>query len=49
MTKIGAAPERLVLQSGSITVTLDKSTGKATMQRKFLFWARKPLEGSVSV
>jgi len=48
MTKIERAPQQLVLQSGSITLTLDKSTGKATMLRKLLFWARKPLERSLS-
>ena len=37
-------PQRLVLKSGSTTLTLDKDAGKATMQRKLLFWALKPLE-----
>ena len=48
MTKIERAPEQIVLQSGSITLTLDKNTGKATMLRKLLFWARKPLERPLS-
>jgi len=48
MTKIERAPEKLVLQSGSITLMLDKGTGKAIMLRKLLFWARKPLERSLS-
>jgi len=48
MTTIDRAPQRLVLRSGSITLTLDKNMGKATMLRKLLFWARKPLERSLS-
>ena len=47
MTTIESAPELLILRSGSITVALDKSTGKATMQRKLLFWARTPLDRSL--
>jgi hypothetical protein len=39
-----SAPQRMVLQSGSTTLTLDKTAGKATMQRKLLFWKLKPLE-----
>ena len=38
------APQRMVLQSGSTTLTLDKTVGKATLQRKMLFWNLKPLE-----
>jgi hypothetical protein len=41
-------PQRLVLQSGSTTLTLDKDAGKATMQRKLLFWSLKPLEVPLS-
>ena len=48
MTKIERAPQRLVLQSGSTTLTLDRSEGKATMLRKLLFWARKPIERPLS-
>jgi hypothetical protein len=48
MTIIERPPEQLVLQSGSITVTLDKNTGKAILIRKLLFWERKPLERSLS-
>jgi hypothetical protein len=48
MTAIESAPEHLVLRSGSVTLRLDKITGKATMQRKLLFRARKPLERSLS-
>jgi hypothetical protein len=41
-------PQRLVLQSGSTTLTLDKAVGKATMQRKLLLWNLKPVEGLLS-
>ena len=44
MTTIERAPQRLVLQSGSTTLTLDRTAAKATMQSKLLFWARKPRE-----
>lgn len=36
--------QRLVVKSGSTTLTLDKDAGKAVMQRKFLIWGLKPLE-----
>lgn len=39
---IESTQQRLVLQSGSTTVTLDKNAGTAVMQRKMLFWALKP-------
>ena len=48
MATIERASQRLVLRSGSTTLTLDKNAGKATMQRKLLFWARKPLERALS-
>jgi hypothetical protein len=35
---------RLVLTSGSTKLALDKDLGKATMQRKFLFWNLSPAE-----
>jgi hypothetical protein len=44
MITIERSPQRLVLRSGSTTVTLDKDASKAAMQRKLLLWARKPLE-----
>jgi hypothetical protein len=37
-------PQRLVLESGSTRLTLDKSAGTAVMQRKLLFWSLKPSE-----
>jgi hypothetical protein len=39
---------RLVLKSGSMTLTLDKDVGKATLQRKFLLWNQKPVETPLS-
>ena len=48
MTIIERPRGQLVLQSGSTTVTLDKNTGKAILNRKLLFWGRKPLERSLS-
>src|SRR5262245_33172255 len=41
-------PQRIVLKSGSTTLTLDKGGGKAALQRKFLFWNRKPIEAALS-
>jgi hypothetical protein len=41
---IESTPRRLVLASGSTTLTLDKDAGKATLQRKLLFWKLKPAE-----
>jgi hypothetical protein len=48
MATIEGTPQRLVLKAGSTTVTLDKETGKVTMQRKTLFWSRAPLEKPLS-
>jgi hypothetical protein len=43
MTDIARTQHQLVVQSGSTTLTLDKESGKASMQRKLLFWARRPI------
>jgi hypothetical protein len=40
--------QRLVLKSGSTTLTLDKTTDKAILQRKLLLWGLKPVEASLS-
>ena len=48
MTIIESNPRQLVLRSGSTTVTLDKHNRKATMQRRVLFWSRKPIERQLS-
>jgi len=37
-------PQRLILQSGSTKLMLDKGAGTAVMQRKMLFWSLKPAE-----
>lgn len=45
MAKIVAStPKRMALQAGSTTLMLDKDAGKATLQRRTLFWSHKPLE-----
>ena len=44
MASIERTQHQLVVRSGSTTLTLDKVSGKASMQRKLLFWARKPME-----
>jgi hypothetical protein len=44
MAIIESTPHRLVLGCGSTKLTLDKGTGKATLQRKLLFWHLKPTE-----
>jgi hypothetical protein len=44
MAIIENTPRRLILASGSTTLTLDKDAGKASLQRKFLFWNLKPTE-----
>ena len=41
---IESTPQRLVLRSGSTSLTLDKSAGRATLQRKMLLWPLKPIE-----
>ena len=41
-------PRRLVLKSGSTSLTLDKDAGKVSMQRKLLFWGLKPVEAPLS-
>jgi hypothetical protein len=44
MASIEEAPRKLVLKSGSTTLTLDKDSGKATLQKKMLLWNKKPVE-----
>jgi hypothetical protein len=43
-TVTASTPQRMVLQSGSTTLTLDKERGKAILQRKLLLWPLKPQE-----
>ena len=39
---------RLSIKSGSTTLTLDKTSGKTTLQRKMMFWQKKPIEKPLS-
>ena len=48
MAIVENTPRRLVLASGSTKLTLDKDAGKASLQRKFLFWNLKPTESPLS-
>jgi len=48
MTNIVRTPQRMILKSGSTTLTLDKEAGKVTRQRKVLLWARHPTESPLS-
>ena len=48
MTKIERSEQQLVMTSGSTTLTLDRKADKIRMQRKLLFWAKKPLERALS-
>ena len=48
MTKFERTPDRLTLQSGSTTIVLDKKAGEAILERKLLFWARKPVTRSLN-
>lgn len=41
-------PQQLILHAGSTTVALDKDANKAVLQRKLLFWSRKPVERPLS-
>ena len=48
MTIVQNTPERLVVQAGSpinkCTLTLDRTTGHARLDRTLLLWPRKPVE-----
>ncbi len=48
MTDIMQRDQALELRSGGTTLTLDKSAGKAVMQRKILFVKMKPSEIGLS-
>ena len=43
MASIEETPRNLILKAGSTTLTLDKDSGNATLQRKFLLWNKKPV------
>jgi hypothetical protein len=44
MASIESTPSRLVLKDGSTTITFDKTSGNATLQRRVLLWSKKPVE-----
>jgi hypothetical protein len=44
MAQIETTPRQLVLKHGSTTLTLDKDSGKGTLQQKILLWNKKPVE-----
>ena len=48
MAHIEHTPRKLVLKEGSTTLTLDKDSGKATLQHKVLLWNKKPVEFALS-
>ena len=48
MAKIEDTPRKLVLKEGSTVLTLDKDSGKATLQQKVLLWGKKPVEFALS-
>ena len=48
MASIEGTPRKLVLKEGSTTLTLDKDSGKATLQQKVLLWNKKPVEFAIS-
>jgi hypothetical protein len=48
MANIVETPGKLVLTSGSTTLTLDKEARKATLQQKVLLWNKKPIEFEIS-
>ena len=48
MAKIEATPRKLILKAGATTLTLDKDSGKATLQQKMLLWNKKPVEFALS-
>ena len=48
MPIIESTPKRLVIKSGSTTLTLDRDSGGASLQRKFLFWSLKPTEAAIA-
>jgi hypothetical protein len=48
MTILESTPQRMVVQAGSLlnqlTLTLDKETGRARLDRSMLMWHRKPVD-----
>ena len=48
MANIEETPRKLVLKTGSTTLTLDKDSDKATLQQKMLLWRKKPVEFAIA-
>jgi hypothetical protein len=48
MATIEETPRKCILKAGSTTLTLDKESGKATLQQKMLLWNKKPVEFALS-
>ena len=49
MISIQEDPSKLVLKTGSTTLTFDKASGKATLQKKMLLlWNKTPVEFPLS-
>lgn len=48
MATIEETPRKCILKAGSTTLTLDKDSGKATLQQKVLLWNKKPVEFALS-
>lgn len=48
MSIVESTQRRLVLWSGTTSLTLDKDSNKASLQRKLLFWKLKPIEVALS-
>jgi hypothetical protein len=48
MADIEETAHTLTLKAGSTTLTLDKDSGKATLQKKILLWNKKPVEFALS-
>jgi hypothetical protein len=48
MLKVEREQQKLVLKSGSTTVVLDKGVNEAILERKLLFWSRKPVARPLS-
>ena len=44
MAIIENTPQRMILQSATTTLMLDKETGKVSMRRKTLMWEPEPIE-----
>ena len=44
MAIIEETPRKLILKAGSTTLTLDRDSDKAILQKKMLLWNKKPVE-----